>query len=140
MRDARALIYLVVAVACLVIVILQMRAMGDEKAPVLRLPCRVVEVVDGDTVTVEVTLQARVRLLDCWAPDNGTPEGDAATRYVRRIANEKDAVVEVDLVSLRRLDDAFTFGRLLGRIYIDGQDLSQRVVQAGHATATKGVE
>lgn len=137
MREIRVWLYLVIAIACLVLVIMRSRAIGQERTPVIRVPCTVVEVVDGDTVTVEVRIHARVRLVDCWAPENGTPEGDAATRYVRRIANEKDAVLEVDLTSLRRLDDAFTFGRLLGRVYIADQDLSQRIVQAGHATVTK---
>jgi len=138
MRDLRPLLYLTIAVACLVLVIMQLRAIGDEKGPVLRVPCRVVEVVDGDTVTVEITLQARVRLLDCWAPENGTPEGDAATRYVKRIVDQKDVVLEVDIASTRRLDDAFTFGRLLGRVYLNGRDLSEQIVLAGHATKAKG--
>ena len=111
---------------------------GQPPTPILRIPCKVIEVVDGDTLTVEVTLQARVRLKDCWAPETGTPEGDLARQYMRRVSLHKDGVLEVDLASMRRLDDAFSFGRLVGRVYVDGNDLSQRIVLAGHATTTKG--
>lgn len=137
MHEQRWLLYLLILACIASLVLLWSRAVGDEVVPVLRVPCRVIEVIDGDTVTVEITLQTRVRLLDCWAAENGTPEGDAATRYVRRLANHKDGVLEVDLSALRRLDDAFSFGRLLARIYLDGTDLSERIVRAGHATATK---
>ena len=101
--------------------------------PVLRVPCKVVEVVDGDTVTVEITFRARIRLLDCWAPESGTTEGDSATHYVRQVAQDKKGILEVDLSSSRRLDDLFTFGRLLGHIYIDDKDLSTQIIEAGHA-------
>jgi endonuclease YncB( thermonuclease family) len=105
--------------------------------PALRLPCKVIEVVDGDTVTVEITLQARVRLLDCWSPERTTPEGAAAHRYMQRRALNKTGLLEIDLTRANRLDDVFSFGRLLGRIYLDGDDLSQRMVKAGHATTSK---
>ena len=35
----------------------------------LTLPGNVLDVHDGDTVTVEVKRTLRIRLLDCWAPE-----------------------------------------------------------------------
>ena len=40
----------------------------------LTAQCKVLDVYDGDTVTVEVRTIARVRLLDCWAPEVRTKD------------------------------------------------------------------
>jgi len=135
-------VHLTVAVACMalaiVLVLWQVQQIsGEEPQPVLRVPCKVVEVVDGDTVTVEVTLRARVRLTDCWAEERTTRPGARATRYLQQCAMDRDGILEVDLGKMQRLDDAFSFGRILGRVYIDGEDIGSRVVRAGHARVTK---
>ena len=46
--------------------------------PGLVLPCKVIDVHDGDTLTIEVTLTASVRLLECWAEELKAPGGPAA--------------------------------------------------------------
>jgi len=59
-----------VVLAFIAITLLVAVIFGDEQPkPELSVPCKITEVYDGDTVTVEVTLTARVRLLDCWAPE-----------------------------------------------------------------------
>jgi len=129
---------LVMMVLIILLTLSQVRRIaGEEPRPVLRVPCKVVEVVDGDTVTVEVTLRARVRLTDCWAEERTTRPGARATRYLQQCAMDKDGILEVDLGKMQRLDEAFSFGRILGRVYIDGEDIGSRVVRAGHASATK---
>jgi len=47
----------------------------------LVLPCAIVEVYDGDTITVRLTLDLRVRMLDCWTPEIRTRDagGEFAT-------------------------------------------------------------
>lgn len=141
MRQARITVALIAMGLTLWLTLWQIRMIGGQEPtpePVVRIPCKVIEVVDGDTVTVEVTLRARVRLVDCWADERNTPEGSAAQRYLQQAALQKEGLLEVEIVNMQRLDDAFTFGRILGRIYIDGGDISQRVVRAGHAKASKG--
>ena len=138
MRNARVCLALVMMVLIILLTLSQVRRIaGEEPRPVLRVPCKVVEVVDGDTVTVEVTLRARVRLTDCWAEERTTRPGARATRYLQQCAMDKDGILEVDLGKMQRLDEAFSFGRILGRVYIDGEDIGSRVVRAGHASATK---
>ena len=145
MRQIRITVALIAMGLTLWLTLWQIRLIGGQEAvpapttePVMRIPCKVIEVVDGDTVTVEVTLRARVRLVDCWADERNTPEGSAAQRYLQQVALQKEGLLEVEIVGMQRLDDAFSFGRILGRIYIDGADVSQRVVRAGHAKASKG--
>jgi endonuclease YncB( thermonuclease family) len=107
--------------------------------------CKVIEVYDGDTVTVEVRTIARVRLLDCWAPEVRTRDdaeklrGFAARDHLAKAIEGRHAVLHIPSSSeIERLDGLLTFGRVLGSLYIDGQDVAEMMVAAGHATATKG--
>jgi len=84
---------------------------------------------------VEVTIRARVRLLDCWAPELNQPGGPEAKAYLVKLANGKRAIMNVPIGA--RLDDSFSFGRVLSWLNIDGVDVSKSVVDAGHATAKK---
>lgn len=107
------------------------------------VPCRVVEVYDGDTLTCRITLDVRVRLLDCWAAEvrggdaAAKARGDAARGHLRQLAQGRDALLRVPWPEDGRLDRALSLGRVLGRVSIDGQDLSEAQVEAGHATREK---
>jgi endonuclease YncB( thermonuclease family) len=137
-----------------------------ESAPraCLVLPCEVVEWHDGDTGTVRVTVDIRVRLLDCWAPEvKGRSLTDAEKHLsptekqiiLDKIAAEKrrgqDSLrsvsqiapvgsrgqLEIPFANVERSDDLFTMGRVLGRVWIDGKDVSALQVDSGHAKAAK---
>ena len=132
--------------------------------PKLVVPCEVVEWHDGDTGTVRVTAEIRVRLLDCWAPEvTGRRLTEAEKKLppekqreiLERIATEKQrgldslnsiqrmapvgtkGQLEISLAGVERSDDLFTLGRVLGRVWVDGQDLSARQVAAGQAKSAK---
>ena len=98
---------------------------------------------DADTITVRVTLDIRVRLLDCWAPEIRTKDkaekkrGLESTHRMIELADGRHGVLVVPLSGVDRLDGVFTFGRLLGRVYIDKQDISAIMVREGYATKTK---
>lgn len=116
-------------------------AYADSQPPVpqVTVPCKVVDVYDGDTVTVEVRMRVRVRLLDCWAPEVKGGEkawGIQSKAVMARLADGKDAVLQVPLDGADRLDDVLTFGRVLGRISIDGKDVSRAMCDEGAAFAT----
>ena len=108
--------------------------------PGLAARCVVTDVYDGDTVTVELRIPVRVRLLDCWAPELRDPGGAESKAALENIAKGKVGVLWVPLADVHRLDDAFTFGRLLAHLRIDGSDkpVSQLQVESGQATTTKG--
>lgn len=116
------------------------------KMPPLGLVARgtIDRVVDGDTIDCMVLgVPARIRLLDCWAPETRGEEreaGEASKAYMESIAPEgTPVVVQVDTSGADRLLDLLTFGRVLGRIWLRDSEveLSAAMVHAGFATATK---
>jgi endonuclease YncB( thermonuclease family) len=120
----------------------------SENAPkaAITLPCEVIEWHDGDTGTVRVTLDVRVRLLDCWAPEirgkNVTAvekaKGQESLKSVLNLAPVgSKGMLEIPLDGYDRTDDAFTMGRVLGRVWINGKNISASQVDSGHATAVK---
>lgn len=111
----------------------------------LRIPARVTEVIDGDTIEIEVRRKMRIRLLDCWAPETRTTDqvekqrGQAAAEYLTAEANGEIVVVEIPIEAGERFGEAMSFDRVLGRVFrqSDGQDLGELMVEAGHATREK---
>ena len=119
-------------------------AVNTAPSPAISTPCEIVEWYDGDTATVRLTLDLRVRLLDCWAAEVKTTDleekkrGIAARDYVRsRYPVGSKATLEIPLRG-ERLDDVLTLGRVLGRIWVNGRDVSSDQVESGHATREKG--
>lgn len=101
------------------------------------VPVKCVEVVDGDTLTVEVTVRMRTRLLDCWAPELRDPGGIASKSELTRLALGKHGRMRVPLDGVSRVDQVFTFGRILADVWVDDASLSQQMVTRGFATKIK---
>lgn len=105
----------------------------------------IADVYDGDTVTVTWTQTARVRLLDCWAPEVRTTDageklaGEAARDFLHDLAAGKSGVLHIPTAGARRIDDVLTMGRVLGNIWLDGDplSLSEHMRDAGLATKEK---
>lgn len=127
-------------------------ARGGEPPPVpppqLAVDCRIVDVYDGDTLTVEIVLRSRVRLRDCWAPEIAgrgvTPaekqRGLAARDHLRETIGPLPAPARlvIPLEAAQTLGDLFTFDRLLGDVFAGPPDrlrsLAETQIEAGHAT------
>lgn len=117
----------------------------DKPDPGLSVKGKVVEVYDGDTLTVEVRWSVRVRLLDCWAAevrslDAGEKRrGLAAKSYAQGLAQNKECTLWIPASEIKTLGDLTTMGRVLGHVWIDGDQtpLSRRIVDAGHATRAR---
>jgi len=107
--------------------------------PRITMPCLVTEVVDGDTMTVELRIPMRVRLINCWAPEARKEGGSESKENLALLAEGRHGVVSVPLGEATRLDHVFTFGRVLGDVWIDGDDESvgQQQVSLGHAAIRK---
>lgn len=113
--------------------------------PQLTVPCELVEVYDGDTVTVRLTLDVRVRLLDCWSPEVKTRDavekeyGIHSRETMKELLQGEQLLLEVPLSDVDRFDDLFTFGRLLARLKLvdSGLDASEEMVRMGTATESK---
>lgn len=102
--------------------------------------CEVVRVIDGDTLVVEVRQQYRVRLLDCWAPEVKGASKDAglsAKQHLESliIRHGKDGVLSVPWHS--DAASSWSMGRVLGRVWLGGNDLSELQVDSGHARKAK---
>lgn len=96
---------------------------------------RVVRVIDGDTLEAEVSRRLRVRLLDCWAPELREPGGHEAQSFLAGLVAGQTVTLQVP--TEHELQAAFSFGRVLGRIWIGGNDVSRLMIEAGHATREK---
>lgn len=105
--------------------------------PAITVPCHVVSVHDGDTATVEVKLKLNVRLLDCWAAELREPRGQAARDHLTALAAGRDGTLEIPLDRADNFSDVLTLGRVLGRVWIDGEDVGSVLVREGLATKTK---
>lgn len=118
-------------------------AVAPQPYSCISAPCEIVEVYDGDTLTVRVSLDMRVRLLDCWCPEVRTLDsaekvkGQAARDHLKKLAPVGSAAQLLVPLTGHRLDDIITMGRVLAYVAVDGKDLSSQQVQTGHATKTK---
>jgi micrococcal nuclease len=100
---------------------------------------RVIRVVDGDTVHLEVDLGFDVRRQDSFrltginAPERGTPEGVAATGHLVELLNRVGPLVVYTTKDRRE-----KYGRYLARLVMGEVDINQAMVDDGHAVTYDG--
>jgi micrococcal nuclease len=97
---------------------------------------RVIRIVDGDTVHLEVDLGFDVKRRDSFrlfginAPEHGTAEGEAATAYLKTLIKVDDVIM------LRtRKDKREKYGRYLAQLAVAGIDVNANMIESGHAVA-----
>jgi micrococcal nuclease len=108
-------------------------------------PCKVVNIVDGDTIDIELDLgfnikmKERVRLIDVDTPEvfgrNAVPEGTVASDFTKRWVDERLAR-GVFLYESKKYNSRDKYGRSLGYLRwlgVDGQKetLNEAVNAAG---------
>jgi endonuclease YncB( thermonuclease family) len=109
----------------------------------LCLPAEVVRVVDPDTVEVRVSWLVTVRLEDLYIN-----EIDDRDENTRKQALEADLYLKKQLPfgtkvklwvkpSMGELAKVFTFGRVVGRIFKSGLDISVHMVEKGFGVEKK---
>lgn len=102
--------------------------------------CRIVRVVDGDTIRVACgaggTVPVRLAGLD--TPETFRPQcaserarGRAASLHLTALVAQAD---RVDL----QLQGRDKYGRALGRLTLDGRDVARHMIAEGHARAYTG--
>lgn len=136
MRDA---VYNLVAIAVVLAVFCGLCVClgADPPRPSIVVPCKVVSVTDGDTVTCEIRIRTNVRLLSTWAKELSQPGGQEAAERMRRLADGKDGTLEIPIDRADNLADVLSLGRVLGRVWIDGRDVGAVMVSEGLATREK---
>ena len=121
--------------------------------PVWITKATVVNVVDGDTVDVEIRRTIRVRLIDCWAPESRIDKRlPKEKRAEEKEAGKKSKAALTELALGKRVvlqvttdEDvmkATTLGRVLGKVWLEGDDetLNEIQVRTGHATTEQRPE
>jgi len=116
--------------------------------------CEVVKIIDGDTLRVRITRIIDVRLLECYCPETRTKDltekekGLQAKNYLEDLLYEREDSPQINYQSRPlvlfipadedgQIKDIFTFGRVLGRVFVDGEDVSEMMIESGHATKEK---
>jgi endonuclease YncB( thermonuclease family) len=110
----------------------------------------VTDVHDGDTITVRVYRDFRVRLRDCWAPElepieqrrkwgvKNIPPGTGAAAHMHLKKLAEGYQVRLHIVGSPDGDfrDSTSMGRVIGDAYLlkNGTNLAAAQVAAGHAT------
>jgi len=88
---------------------------------------KVIAIADGDTLTIltERRRQVKVRLAEIDTPERGQPYGARAKQALAVLAFGKTARVEQQ--------DVDRYGRVVGRVYVDGMDVNAEMVRRGYA-------
>jgi endonuclease YncB( thermonuclease family) len=107
-------------IALIVVTLLSAPALAD-------IHGRVVSVTDGDTVRILSAdkTEHRVRLTGIDAPERGQPFGTASRDHLSSLIAGKTVFVESSKTD--------RYGRILGKIILDGRDINLEQVQSGYA-------
>ena len=99
----------------------------------------ITRVLDGDTVEVQPTKLVRVRLRDCWAPESHQDGGPAATSKLLQVTARSGGHCRLKIEGDEMFHKAFSFGRVVGDVVMDGDDETLSEIMVGYrlATATK---
>ena len=111
--------------------------------------CKVVKIIDGDTVDVDIDLgfgiwqmNERVRIMGIDTPESRTRDkiekkfGLAAKARLKSLLGPKPVLQTT--ISKKGEDMKGKFGRVLGDFLIDGKQVSQIMCKEGHAVAYFG--
>jgi len=107
--------------------------------------CNITRVVDGDTVDAEIDcgfdiiFKSRIRLYGIDTPESRTRDLDEKARGKLASQFIKDKIAEAELVKVKtKLDKKGKFGRVLGSIIADDEDLNESMVKNYLAVAYFG--
>lgn len=120
--------------------------MALEDSDFYRYRARIVRVVDGDTVDLDVDLgfrvrhRVRVRLLGINAPESAGPGASAAGKDAKAFLISRLGVAGLDVHLETHLDATDKYGRLLGKIWLKGIDrtINEEMVALGYAKPYDG--
>ena len=109
--------------------------------------CKILRIVDGDTVDVDVDLgfgtwmhKERVRLLGIDTPESRTRDKEEKKRGLISKAFLKDKIKLAKKLTIKTHKGSETgkFGRILGEVFADGVNLNQMMCNDGYAVQYYG--
>ena len=97
--------------------------------PELFLSATLVKVVDGDTLNVRIDSgPITVRLFGIDTPESTQAFGRAATKALR-------SLLEGQPLEIEPIEQTDSYGRMLARVMVRGEDINGRLVESGYAWA-----
>ena len=107
--------------------------------------CRILKVIDGDTVDAEVDLgfrvkmQMRFRLAGIDAPEMDTPIGKIARQQLITWMSDSFGSLQLNELTVRtEKDKQEKYGRYLGTFFdASGMSINQRMIDGGYAKEWK---
>ena len=110
--------------------------------PVYRYAAKYVRSRDGDTYEFEIdlgfepiTTRKAIRIVGFDARERHTPEGKAAKAYVEQLLPTAGSIV-IETFKDKRGTAKRTIDRWLGDVWVDGVNIGDLLVAAGHADIT----
>ena len=104
--------------------------------------CKVLRVVDGDTVDVRIDLgfnvwhKCRVRLLGINAPESRTRDLE---EKARGLAAKQWLIDKLEFKSVEMQSHGTgKYGRVLGELFVEGVNINKLMVKEGHAVEYNG--
>lgn len=88
---------------------------------------RVTKVKDGDSLVIRTpdNLPVEIRLAEIDTPEKGAPYSNAARQALSQMVRDRDVAV--------RLFDVDKYDRVVGRVFVNGQDVNAELVRQGLA-------
>ncbi len=105
----------------------------------LSVNAEVVNVHDGDTLTVELRFRVPIRIRDLWAPEINEPGGIASREALKTLLPLGErCVVFVPSKNPLLLMDCVSLGRMVGDVFTrDGVKVADLMIGAGYGTPKK---
>jgi len=111
------------------------------KEKLFHYTAKVVRVIDGDTVVVDIDLgfdcwlkNQHVRLYGINAPESRTKNLEEKARGIKSKEYLRSIIIPGDTIILKTfLDKLGKFGRVLGVLYFRGMNLNEDMVTSGNA-------
>ena len=109
--------------------------------------CKVVHIVDGDTVDVDIDLgfgvwmkKQRIRMYGIDTPESRTRDLVEKKYGLKAKKFLQDKLKKAKSITIRthKGEEKGKFGRILGDIYCDGKSVNSEMVKVGHAVAYYG--
>jgi micrococcal nuclease len=100
---------------------------------------KVVEVIDGDTIDVDVDLgfdiihKLRIRLYGINTPESRTRNKEEKVRGLAAKARLKELIEGKLVVIETQKDDTEKYGRFLGVIYLNDANINKQLITEGYA-------
>lgn len=107
----------------------------NEERIQLKGPYKVVKVVDGDTITIDLNgIEEKIRLIGIDTPESVHPDEDRNVEY-GKIASEftKKQLLEQEVYLEYDVQERDKYGRILAYAYIDDRMFNKTLLEEGHA-------